>query len=205
MKTKEKILDTAIKLFNKQGTKAVSTNHIAAELGISPGNLYYYYKNKEEIIRAIYLRMINFMDNNWTFNQDAAPSSEMERMLMQVFKLQAEYKFFHSEIISLLRNDAKLTQLYNEIRKKRLVEIDSFMRLMVVGGILRDDMEEETFSRLVEHNWFIGNFWHIQFGLGDVSSYKEEIKKAILLSIDIYKPYLTPKGASEFKSIIDSY
>lgn len=205
MKTKENILDAAIKLFNQKGTKAVSTNHIAVELGISPGNLYYYYKNKEDIINAIFVRMINFMDDNWIINRNATPSSEMERMLMQVFKLQLDYKFFHSEIISLLRNDPKLAQRYNEIRTQRLAEITDFMRWMIVGGILRDDIEEETFLRLAEHSWFIGNFWHIQFEIGDMLFYEQEIKKAILLTIDIYKPYLTKAGISEFDSIINKY
>ena len=205
MNTKEKILDTALNLFNKSGTRVVTTNHIAADMGISPGNLYYYYKNKEEIIRAIYERMINFMNDNWAFDRNAMPSAEMERMLIQVFKLQFEYKFFHSEIISLLRNDPKLTQCYNEIRNQRLAEMGDFMRWMIVGEILRDDIEEEIFSRLVEHSWFIGNFWHIQFEFGGELSYKKEINKAILLTIDIYKPYLTQAGISEFDLIINKY
>ena len=53
-KTKEKILLTAIELFNKYTASAISTNHIAAEMNISPGNLYYYFKNKEEIIKEIF-------------------------------------------------------------------------------------------------------------------------------------------------------
>src|SRR2546429_8931361 len=58
MKTKERIVETAIRLFNEQGTGAISTNHIAEALSMSPGNLYYHFRNKEEIIRAILERMI---------------------------------------------------------------------------------------------------------------------------------------------------
>ena len=53
MKTKDKIIATAIDLFNIHGTKAISTNHIAKEMGISPGNLYYHFRSKNDIIRSI--------------------------------------------------------------------------------------------------------------------------------------------------------
>ena len=58
MSTKKLILQTATTLFNQRGTAKVSTNHIAEEAGISPGNLYYHYKDKLHIIREIYEQMI---------------------------------------------------------------------------------------------------------------------------------------------------
>ena len=51
---KEDILETATKLFNEKGCMKTSTRHIADELGINVGNIYYYFKNKEEIIIYIY-------------------------------------------------------------------------------------------------------------------------------------------------------
>lgn len=59
MKTKDKILETALELFNTSNTQAATTNHIAAAMGISPGNLHYHYKNREEIIFSLYERMFD--------------------------------------------------------------------------------------------------------------------------------------------------
>src|SRR5512137_3067511 len=60
--TRERILDAALVLFNADGSHAVSTRHIAARLGISPGNLYYHFGNKEEIVLCLYERIEHALD-----------------------------------------------------------------------------------------------------------------------------------------------
>lgn len=53
-KTKDKILAAALGLFNNEGESQVSSVDIASVLGISPGNLYYHYKGKDDIITALF-------------------------------------------------------------------------------------------------------------------------------------------------------
>ena len=73
MNTHNRILATALRLFNQSGTAAVSTNHIADALGISPGNLYYHFRNKEAIIRALFEQQFAQWDAAYTLPSDHMP------------------------------------------------------------------------------------------------------------------------------------
>ena len=53
-RTAQRILEAALDLFNRFGEPNVSTTLVAGELGISPGNLYYHYPAKDELINRLY-------------------------------------------------------------------------------------------------------------------------------------------------------
>ena len=54
--TYNRIIDISLQLFNEEGERNISTNHISQRLGISPGNLYYHFANKDEIIFCLFSR-----------------------------------------------------------------------------------------------------------------------------------------------------
>ena len=110
MSRKLEILESARKLFNESNTQAVTTNHIAKAMGISPGNLHYHYKNREEIIRLLYTQMREKM----TLSIDELPKtlSELSEHQKILIGIQWEYRFFFREILFLFSRDTTLEKQY---------------------------------------------------------------------------------------------
>jgi AcrR family transcriptional regulator len=110
MTTPERILATALRLFNDAGTAAVSTNHIADALGMSPGNLYYHFRNKEAIIRALFAQQFDHNDRLYTLPTDRPPTlADLQQLVRATFATSWEYRFIYRELIALLRRDEDLS------------------------------------------------------------------------------------------------
>ena len=92
MKTKDKIIQGSIELFNQQGERNVTTNHIAEYVGISPGNLYYHYRNKDDIIRSIYKLYEKNLDQ--MFQPQDSSSQGMDEM-MYYLEVVDEYNIIY--------------------------------------------------------------------------------------------------------------
>lgn len=111
MKTRDKIVQISIELFNRSGVVAVTTNHIAKELSISPGNLYFHFANKEEIIRQIFRQMSRETYQIWKTKK----GQKLQHPLLLIeknFDLFWRYRFFHREMYYLRRKDATLNKLW---------------------------------------------------------------------------------------------
>ncbi len=197
MKTKDRIVDVAIRLFNEKFTKAVTTNHIAAAVGISPGNLYYHFSNKEEIIRAVFSRMVDFIEGGASYGSGCrvSPSlSSLEEFFQKVLALHWEYRFFFLELNSLLNSDRELKSSFNEMQKKRLKEIEVSIRAFIDAGILVW-MEESTIEFLVKSMWIVSIFWLSFLETGDGEITLSRLEEGIDMMRNLLHPYLTGSPA----------
>ena len=75
-RTRERILNVSLNLFNALGEANVTTGHIADELNISPGNLYYHFRNKDEIIHHLFAEFEQKIDVAPAGLEDAANAME---------------------------------------------------------------------------------------------------------------------------------
>jgi AcrR family transcriptional regulator len=118
MKTKDKILVTSIELFNRSGVVAITTNHIAKELNISPGNLYFHYANKEEIVQQLFQQMCRETYGIWKVK--AGKEISLFDLIDANLDLYWRYRFFHREMYYLRRKDSKLAVMWRAHIKKMM-------------------------------------------------------------------------------------
>src|SRR4029079_6294833 len=94
-RTRERILETALALFNRFGEPHVTTGHIADELNISPGNLYYHFRNKDDIIGDLYAALEAKIAPLTAIPPDRAPHvDDLWLLLHLLFERMREYRFF---------------------------------------------------------------------------------------------------------------
>ena len=199
MKTKDKIIATAIDLFNIHGTKAISTNHIAKEMDISPGNLYYHFRSKNDIIRSISDNFSNELGSVFKIQLDTIAdfSSNLTSLFNRFFKIQQSYQFLFLEGVHLTRKDIRLLDNYTKLRsliKKGYHELLS--NLVKIKIMKRQSLN--IIDDLLDAQWIIMWYW-INHTILNRNTYDDfQIKKGIKLSFSIIKPQLTSIGKVAF-------
>jgi len=191
MSTRDRILATALRLFNKSGTAAVSTNHIADALGISPGNLYYHFRNKEEIIRALFEQQFARWDAGYALADDRMPSlDDLQHLVRASFVMGWEYRFMYRELIALLRRDQQLHHRWVEIRARGFSGFRELVDLFVAAGVLRAPGDPAVVTRLAELVWLIAEFWLASVEVSGATVDDAQMEQGIALMLQVLDPFI---------------
>lgn len=191
MNTRERIIEAALILFNDRGTKRVTTNHIAHAAGISPGNLYYHFRNKEEIIRTILEHMnISGQKEFAKIQKKHSPGSPegLAGTFTMIQKFNWKYRFFKRELTALVMDDLALRKQFGEINRAHLAIIRGSIEAAIGTGLIRQ-LEDRTVSLLAEEIWLVNLFW-----LNYLEAGGEEVNDATLR-----------RGTEVLKNIVSRY
>ncbi len=202
MKTKEKILLQSIELFNRNGVSPVTTNHIAKAMNISPGNLYFHYANKEEIILELFKRMCSETYAMWRPRQ-LAKMSPLQFVDMN-FDLYWKYRFLHREMYALRRKDIVLARRWRTHLAKMMQLMQILYRRWVRQGIMiqitkKQELIYVSESLLAMATTLLQFFESAEKQPGKGSSERGRRHVARLLL-----PYCSDKVKDEFEKFIDS-
>ena len=190
MSTRERIIDAAVALFNEEGTAAVSTNHIARAAGISPGNLYYHFRNKEEIIRAIYARLRPIWEATVSVPTDRLPTlADLERIIDDHFRILWEYRFFYREMPALLRRDPELLASYHEVREAGLANVEGLLRIFTQVGVLDVAEPDQALPELARIIWILADFWFPFAELDRLTGDQVDVQAGRALILRVLSPY----------------
>ncbi len=200
--TQENIKKAAVDLFNELGTINTSTNHIAERCGISIGNLYYHFKNKEEIIQAVYDDISREINDNWKGDERKPTILHMAEMFSRALEEKWRYRFFYREINSLTHNDPALKQHVIQSRKERMENIIVFFEELIKQKILKKPKSKESLRYIVLMTWIFSENWLNFVTLEGAEVDAEKAQEGYDFIIEILYPYLTRKARKE---IFDSY
>src|SRR4029078_144215 len=156
--TRERILEASLAMFNAQGEPNVTTNHIADELGISPGNLYYHFRNKEDIVKQVFSRYEARMDQALHVPEDRLPNLEdVWLQLHLVFECMWTYRFLYRDLVDILSRNRKLKQRYARILTRASSAATSVLRGLAEAEILRATADE--IRATAENVLLVATFW----------------------------------------------
>jgi AcrR family transcriptional regulator len=193
--TRNTILDAALKLFNAEGSARVSTNHIARAARISPGNLYYHFRNKAEIVRALLDRMIADADLAWAAAASGRGGpAELGEIIGGTLEIVWTYRFFYRELAALVQNDSILRRRYLEIRRQRLKQIGDLVHTFNSAGAMRGP-EGAALDALVRLSWMVGEFALASAELDGATSKRAPIDQAIEMLFAVWRPYLSEQSS----------
>ena len=119
-RTRSRILAEALALFNERGERNVTTGTIAESLGISPGNLYYHFRNKDEIVAALMRRFEERIDLEPGMALDA-PGAIEDLWLYLHLTLEAiwEFRFLYRNLDDLAAREPRLRERFNRIAERK--------------------------------------------------------------------------------------
>ncbi len=191
MSTRERILDSALHLFNENGTADISTNHIAAACGISPGNLYYHFHNKQEIIRELFQRLYTIWDNDLQLPQDRMPMlGDLKTIVETNFQIIWQYRFAYRELVALLRQDAELCQEFHAVRQRGFDGFGNLFGAFVAAGVFRVPNDPQAINELQEICWLISEFWLTNLEVNGHAVDETEMQRGMKLLLRVLQPYL---------------
>ena len=210
MKTRDKILLCSLELFNERGERNVTTNHIAAHLAISPGNLYYHFRNKPDIIYEIFLEYEKLVDFYLDIPEDRAMTvDDMAFYLESVFNGLWSYRFFHRDLEYLLDSDPRLRRDYRKFTDRCLSAISRIFEKLAEAGIIRHQ-DEDLRSAMSLNVWLVITNWmaFLKTALGGEDSASlslVELKQGIYQVLTLEIPYLAPEYREQVMALREKY
>ena len=201
MKTKEKILVEALKLFNEKSFDQVSALQISQSLGISYGNLTYHFKKKEDIILVLYQEMQEELN--------AAISNLVQRifeetfylgLVNQLFEVTWKYRFIYLGLSSLMSQYEEIRIAEKAYSKSRERILGKAKEYLIREGYMKSSLDID-YQLTIRNLSLILYSWILDAKLFYEGDEDKKIDYYTALFFNIAIPNLTEKGLAKLKQL----
>lgn len=204
--TRELILQTSLALFNEHGEPNVTTNLIADEADISPGNLHYHFKRKQDIVQELFARFAHALMPLIDTDDDtpADPESLWFRMHV-IFEIKGQYRFIYRNLSDICESMPEVEKAIRALVRREETAILSLLVSLEATGAL--ELNDAQRMMLYEQIMLTFTFW-IPFadqfdpeGMRDGSAQVRAIARIFLLLV----PYLHGPWREEVERLAAAY
>src|SRR5947209_2484280 len=157
-RTRERILATALSLFNAAGEPHVTTADIADEMNISPGNLYYHFRNKDDIIGELYGALETSVRPLLAPPAERTPTIEdLWLFLHLLFERMGEYRFFYRDLDEITSRNRRIALRFAALTRAGEMAVRALCDGLVAAGAMRaSPREREELARNVA---LVATYW----------------------------------------------
>ena len=203
-----RIVEGALALLNGSDGGAVTTNHIAAHLGMSPGNLYYHFRNREEIVRAIFPRIE--AEGLAATAPPATPrltAHEFGERHLQGLHTLWRYRFFFRDLNQLVARDPELAEHYRDYQRRLRAQYRGIFEHLIAQGSMRAPEPAADLERLVADSIVIWANWipHLIALRPRPEITRRDVVEGALHSFLVVAPLLERRFAAEARGVIEGY
>jgi len=157
-RTRERILETALALFNRFGEPNITTADIANEMDISPGNLYYHFRNKDQIIAELFGALEQRLDALLQVPAGrGAGVEDLWLVLHLLFEAMWDYRFFFRDLDEILSRSSRLASRFALILRRGARTVVELCRAMVAEGTMR--ASEREIAALAHNVALVATYW----------------------------------------------
>ena len=190
-RTRERILETALLLFNRFGEPNITTANIADEMEISPGNLYYHFRNKDEIIAELFAAFERRLDGLLVAPERRdAGVEDLWFLLHLLFESMWDHRFLFRDLDEILSRNRKLASRFARIMRRGSDTVIELSRSMVASDAM--EASEHEIAALAQNVALVATYWisYQKITAGERAAEAINLDRAAYQVLSLIAPFL---------------
>jgi AcrR family transcriptional regulator len=204
MKTRERILHKSLELFNDLGEPNVTTLLISDELDISPGNLYYHFKSKTDILTNLFEWYEHEMGSLLEVPDTLMDIEDQWFFLHLIFENIAKYRFIYKDIVHVLKRHENIKSRFHKIiKKKKKATLKILQSLQQQGSMHANNDELEA---LCDNIVLTATFWLNYCIISQNGELTDEVlARGVYQVISLVAPFLDEAQKAQLNALKAAY